>query len=158
MAFRDSTARIVSRHWLRMPAPDAGADFELFIFTGIAVLSRTKGAGTSWEKGTVLINANYSNVVSRDHAIQPRHWTVDVHLASIFNADVANNTGWAIDAFSLDRRTNNLGGRNVVVAHGMLQITTKVAVRDIDAYIHRLSYHVTILGKVADYATPAPTH
>lgn len=143
-----------SRHWLRMPAPEVGSGYELFIFTGIAIFEKLKGTGSSWEGGEAGISANYQNVFSPNQAILPKHWTVDVQLASIFNAGVANNTGWSVNEYSLVRVTNGLGGGKVAVPSGRLVLDSKIAVRDSDAYIHRLSYNVTILGKVVEYTTP----
>lgn len=151
MPITDNTHGTISRHWLRMPAPHSGEDYELFIFSGIGIFDGLKGTGSSWDGGDANIYADYTNVISKDQAILPRHWTVDVHLASIFNANVANNTGWSVNDFSLTRVTNDLGGGQVTVQGGILVVKAGIAVRDIDAYIHRLSYHVTILGKVVDY-------
>ena len=151
MPISETTDKTTSRHWLRMPAPDAGANFELFIFSGIGIFNKLKGTGSAWEGGDSFIQADFSNVISENHAILTRHWTVDVHLASIFNFKVANNTGWSVNDFSLMRETNPSGGPQIAVVGGILRIKTKIAVRDIDAFIHRLSFHVTILGKVIDH-------
>ena len=155
MTITEWTNKTTSRHWLRMPAPNSGTNFELFIFSGIAIFNKLKGTGSSWEGGNAIINANYK-IIAKGNAIRPRNWTVDIHLASISNWDVAKNTGWAVDDYSLRRYDNNLGGGRVAVPNGSLVLDTKIAVRDIDAYIHRLSYHVTILGKVVDYEAPGP--
>lgn len=155
MSILAETSNVTSRHWLRMPAPHSGENFELFIFTGIAVFDgQLKGTGGSWERGQAYINANYSNIVSTGQAILPQNWTVDTHLASISNIEAAINTGWAVDNFSLSRGSNHLGGGKVAVRNGILGIAMDVAVRDSDAYIQRLSYHVTILGKIVAYAAP----
>ena len=161
MAISDSSTTIVSKHWLRMPAasqqvlqpPGAGSarGTELFIFTGIAIFDKLKGAGSDWDEGEVKIFADYSNVIDADKAILPQHWTVDIHLASIFNKNVAKNTGWSVNRFGLERVDNNLGGPKVAATSGILRLKAAIAIRDIDAMIHRLSYHVTILGKVVDW-------
>ena len=134
-----------------MPASHSGKNFELFIFSGIAIFDKLKGTGSSWVGGNAIIEAKYK-IIAQSNAILPRYWTVDIHLASISNWDVAHNTGWSVNDYSLRRYDNNLGGARVVVSNGSLVLDTKIAVRDIDAYIHRLSYHVTILGKVVDYS------
>ncbi len=149
MPITEHTDKITSRHWLRMPVPQSG--IELFIFSGIAIFDKLKGTGSSWAGGDATIEAKYKEIIPQNKAIQPTNWTVDIHLASISNWDVAKNTGWAVNNYSLRRFNNYLGGGKVVVPNGSLVLDTKIAVRDIDAYIHRLSYHVTILGKVVDY-------
>lgn len=154
MTITELTEKTASKHYLRMPVPESGKNFELFIFSGIAIFNKLKGTGSSWEGGYAYIAAKYNNVIAQGKAILPKHWTVDVHLASISNLKVANNTGWSVNEFSLRKYDNNLGGGRVVVPDGSLVLDTKIAVRDIDAYIHRLSYHVTILGKVVNYKAP----
>jgi hypothetical protein len=151
MPITDGSHGTISRHWLRMPAPHSGENFELFIFSGIAIFNNLKGTGSSWDGGDARIDADYSNVIPQGQAILPRHWTVDVHLASIFNANTAINTGWSVNNFSLARVENGLGGDRVAAVGGNLRLRAGIAVRDIDAFIHRLSYNVTILGKPVDF-------
>lgn len=157
MAISASTSNIAARHWLRMPVAGAGAGVELFLFTGVAVFGSDQIHGVStaqWERGSAFINADYSNVIPRDRAIVPQHWTVDVNLASLLNLGHAVNTGWAADSFSLTREDNGLGGDKVTLAGGILRVRAEVAVRDSDASILRLSYNVSILGRVVGYQHP----
>jgi hypothetical protein len=37
MAINGVTDNVTSRHWLRIPTPETGANHELFIFSGIAI-------------------------------------------------------------------------------------------------------------------------
>jgi hypothetical protein len=65
--------------------------------------------------------------------------TVVLSLATIFNGNVANNAGWAVDGAD-------------VYAVGIkdefgLVIRAAIALRDSDAAIYRLAYQVTALGK-----------
>lgn len=151
MAFLEGSTNTRSRHWLRMPAPHVGTDFELFTFTGVALFNSLKGTGSSWIEGDANIIATYPQVIGADKAILTQNWTVDVGLASISNKNHAVNTGWSVNKYSLRRIDNKLGGGKVAAAQGNLGIDTLVAMRDIDAKILRLSYNVTILGKVVDW-------
>jgi hypothetical protein len=72
---------------------------------------------------------------------------VNVHLASITNLHHAINTGWAIDGFRLEEDIDSAGQR-VLLTGGQLRIITDVAVRDNDAFILKLSYSVSIVGKI----------
>ena len=69
--------------------------------------------------------------------------TVVVSLASIFNKNVANNAGWAVDGAELFALGNEVEG---------LRVEAKIAVRDSDGFLYRLSYQVTALGQ-----RPGPT-
>jgi hypothetical protein len=156
MAINGVTDNVTSRHWLRIPTPETGANHELFIFSGIAIFgNQLKGTGSSWDGGTAFIHANYQNVIPSNRAILTRQWVVDVHLASIFNANVANNTGWAVDNYSLTL-IENPDGTLLSVAGGILVLRAEIAVRDIDAFLHRLSYQVTIQGSVIPFTPPFP--
>jgi hypothetical protein len=63
---------------------------------------------------------------------------VVVSLASIYNKDVANNAGWAVDGADV---------RALAFQDQGLQIEAKIAVRDSDGYLYRVSYQVTALGR-----------
>jgi hypothetical protein len=64
--------------------------------------------------------------------------TVVLSLASIFNKNVANNAGWAVDGADVYGLGYELSG---------LEILAAIAVRDSDGFLYRLSYQVTVLGK-----------
>ena len=68
--------------------------------------------------------------------------TVVLSLASIYNENVANNAGWAVDGADVYAQGNEAVGLHVVAA---------IAVRDSDGFLYRLSYQVTALGQ----STPA---
>lgn len=58
-------------------------------------------------------------------------------MSAIYNDNVANDAGWAIDAF----RLVNL---RTLLPHAILEVDT--AVRDTDGYILRLGYNIAMLG------------
>jgi hypothetical protein len=62
---------------------------------------------------------------------------VVVSLASIFNEHVANNAGWAVDGADV---------RALALQEQGLVIQAKIAVRDSDGHLYRVSYQVTALG------------
>jgi hypothetical protein len=93
------------------------------------------------------INADYSNVIPLNHAILRQMWVVNVHLASISNEQHAVNTGWAIEEFRLEEDRDS-AGNFVLLAGGRLRIRVTVALGDRDAFIHKLSYSVSIVGKL----------
>lgn len=66
--------------------------------------------------------------------------TVVASLAAIFNRNAANNAGWAVDGTDL----YPLGNQDIG-----LRVEAKLAIRDSDGYLHRISYQVTALGQSA---------
>jgi hypothetical protein len=76
--------------------------------------------------------------------------TVVVSLASIYNKNVANNAGWAVDGADLQALGNEVEG---------LRVEAKIAVSDSDGFLYRLSYQVTALGQgpIPGIVGPSPT-
>jgi hypothetical protein len=65
-----------------------------------------------------------------------------VGLASIMNAKVANDAGWAIDDCVVEfTQPPDLLSRRC-------QLVCRIGVRDIDGIMYRVSYHVAMLGKL----------
>lgn len=153
MTIAETTDRVASRHWLRFPVPALGPNVEYFVFSGIGVFEELKGEGSNWAEGSAGILADYGNLIGPQEAIKLWHWTVNVDLSSLFNQNVANNTGWSVNEFTL-QRVFDINGDEFAAPGGMLRINSQVAIRDIDAYILRLSYNVSILGEVARFETP----
>lgn len=153
-----NSSAISSPHWLRMPAPGSGNGMELFVFTGIGVFNSPllKGTGQQWAGIEAQIGADYSNVIPKTRAIQAQQWTVDVHLASIADNGMAQDAGWSVNAFRLGIDESYGGGVAYALCNGGLSVTASVAIRDVDAFVLRLGYHVMILGKVVPYPGPKP--
>ena len=68
--------------------------------------------------------------------------TVVASLASIYNRNISNNAGWAVDGAHVftDEKAEGIA------------VEAKIAIRDSDGYLYRLAYQVTALGQ-----GPGPT-
>lgn len=138
------------------PAINNGANV-LSIYTGTVMLGKLHGfGGTEFEGPTS--SAWSRGIVQVIIPTPGRRWTfiplegipegtpstffhggtVVVSLASIFNKHVANNAGWAVDGADLQALGHEDEG---------LRIEAKIAVRDSDGFLYRLSYQVTALGQ-----------
>jgi hypothetical protein len=76
-------------------------------------------------------------------------WAPSASLASIFDQDASDNAGFAVDVWRPtpfatvgDLVTGQLVG-NIFAG-----IDVDVAVRDSDAWLYRLGYNITLLGKI----------
>jgi hypothetical protein len=70
-------------------------------------------------------------------------------MSSVFNQGQSINSGFAVDTWRpapFETVTNALNGRTV--SKVFTGIRVDVAVRDTDAFMFRISYHVTLLGKI----------
>ena len=76
-------------------------------------------------------------------------WAPYAALSSMFNRGASLNSGFAVDVWRpnpFDNATDIF--TNAPVNNLFSGIQADVAVRDIDAIIHRLSYHITLLGQI----------
>ncbi len=134
------------------PAVNGGANI-LCVFTGTVVLGQLLDGITpltqtsQWSRGfaRILIPTAprrwtaFPDGIPADTAFT--HFaggTVVVSLASIFNRNVASNAGWAVDGADLYPLGNQDEG---------LRIDAKLAVRDSDGFLYRISYQATVLGR-----------
>jgi hypothetical protein len=76
-------------------------------------------------------------------------WAPFASLSSIFNQDQSINSGFAVDTW---RPNHFITGTDVLsnqqVNNIFSGINVDVAVRDTDAFIFRLGYNITLLGKI----------
>jgi hypothetical protein len=76
-------------------------------------------------------------------------WAPFASLSSIYDQDQSDNAGFAVDVW---RPTPFTSGPDVLtnqmVGNLFSGIDVDVAVRDTDAWIYRVSYHITLLGKI----------
>jgi hypothetical protein len=82
-------------------------------------------------------------------------WSPFVSLGSVFNQGQSINSGFAVD----DWRPNHFdSGTDVVTSQPVNNIFAGVnadlAVSDSDAWLYRLSYNITLLGKIVFIAPP----
>jgi hypothetical protein len=82
-------------------------------------------------------------------SLEQPQWAPFVSLSSIFNKNQSINSGFAVDVW----RPNHFGsGTDVLTNHPVNNlfagINADLAVRDTDAWIYRLSYNITLVGKI----------
>ncbi len=89
------------------------------------------------------VGQNYSIAFSVDE------WSPFASLSSIFNQDQSINSGFAVDLWRptpFSTGTDALSGQPIInVFNG---IDVDVAVRDSDAWIYRVGYNITLVGKI----------
>jgi hypothetical protein len=82
-------------------------------------------------------------------------WAPFASLSSIFNQDQSINSGFAVDVW----RPNHFATGTDAFTHSAVGniftgVNVDVAVRDTDAWIYRIGYNVTLLGKIVFLTTP----
>ena len=82
-------------------------------------------------------------------------WAPAASLGSIFNQGQSIDSGFAVDAW----RPNHFGSGTEVLFNRLVGnlfsgINVDLAVRDTDAWLYRLSYNITLLGRIV-FVAPA---
>jgi hypothetical protein len=146
----------------------------LLVLSGV-VMANLKGAGADWLRETVSFlpdmagpnnsgplnwaigrfsiprptNPNYKVVFSLEE------WAPFASLSSIFDQNQAVNAGFAVDVW---RPTHFATGTdaftNQPVGNIFTGIDVDVAIRDVDAWIFRLGYNISLLGKIVFLVVP----
>ncbi|MEJ7827835.1 MAG: hypothetical protein WKF91_06560 [Segetibacter sp.] len=82
-------------------------------------------------------------------AFQVEQWCPFAAMSSVFNANMSNNSGFAIDVWRPNPFANGTNAfTNQPINNLYTGIQVDVAVRDTDAILYRVSYNITLLGKI----------
>jgi hypothetical protein len=169
--------QFAGQNWLITPAATAAnhappanlhEQLWLLVLTGVVIVDLKGNSAETWRRETVSIRpdlngplqfainkfgiptppgTNGANYLTR---FKVEQWAPFAALSSVFNQNESNNSGFAVDvwrpnpfasaqdSFSNVPHTNLFSGMQV-----------DVAVRDSDAWLYRLSYEITLLGKIA---------
>jgi hypothetical protein len=106
---------------------------ELIVLSGV-VLTNLKGEA-EWRRDTLIIGPKVPIPAGKMLVIEQGAPFVTIN--AIWNKDQSVNSGFAVDAF---RITSNK-------AYGYVSIEISFAVRDVDAWLYRVGYSVTLLGR-----------
>ena len=167
-----SLTNFAGQNWLIAPAALAAnepppADIEgqiwLLVLTGVVSADLEGNSTHQWLHETLSFMPDMAGplnyAIDRYSLPQPssaftlkfsvEQWAPFVSLSSIYDQDTSDNAGFAVDVW---RPTSFTHGPDVVtnqtVGNLFSGIDVDVAVRDTDAWIYRVSYHITLLGKI----------
>jgi tetratricopeptide (TPR) repeat protein len=160
------------QNWLVVPVATAVSQspprtvrdqrFQLML-SGVAIIDLEGNSGAQWLRETVrlmphlfpplqhLVESYGVPLPSQPHSLrfQVEQWVPHATLSSMFNRNHSVNSGFAVDVwrphtFATD--TDVESGATIDRLFDGIQVD--VAVRDTDAMLHRLSYHVTLVGRI----------
>lgn len=135
--------RFVSQHWVRTHTAD---DKELITLTGI-VLVDIKGTGQEWYRDELILTIRFPDLLPPDKWILIEHWAPFITINAIYNRRHAVNAGWAVDEFWGP-------GRVEVGNGGSITMHARIAVRDVDGWLFRVGYNLTLSGILIDPPEP----
>lgn len=133
----------------------------LIVLSGVGITD-VKGEGSNWFRLTLDMQPDI--LPPLDHAInkhqiqkpsnaavafQVEQWAPFAAVSSMFNQNVSVNSGFAVDRWRAIFDNNKVDAvTNQTLTNIFRSIEVDVAVRDIDAILHRVSYNITLLGKI----------
>ena len=149
----------------------------LLVLTGVAIVD-VKGTSTGhWFHETVSIRPvlkwalneaiNWYNLPTPP-GTEDVDWWLGFHIfrqssvyfaapSSMFNAGASVNSGFAVDSWGRNPYVQGTDVfTNMLVGNLFDGITVDVAVRDTDAILHRVSYHITLVGRIHFLKQGAP--
>jgi len=126
-----------SKHWIHTKTGD---NRELINLSGIALV-HWKGTGQNWERDTLSLGFNLPNIIPDKKLLRIEQWTPLITLNAIYNKNHAVNAGWAVDEF---------WGPGAVETPGYINLWANVAIRDIDGYLYRVAYSLSIIGRFVE--------
>lgn len=131
--------RFVSRHYLHTHTADG---LELVMFSGNALIGVKGTSSDQWLRGQIRLDFPIGpDILPRGGNFRSVNWIVMMWPNSVYNQGESIDSGFAIDDFWLTAPSPTSGPIDEV------EIWADVAVRDSDAYLYRVGYHVTLLGE-----------
>lgn len=120
----------------RQLAAKTGDGLDMVVSTGYALFGM-KGLTGAWNRQDLVFQVGpwWAAV---------RGTTMVVSPSSMFNLNVANDAGWAVDRVNLTYFSRTPGPAGVQV-----QLRCGLAVCDSDGILYRVNYHVTTIGRLA---------
>jgi hypothetical protein len=167
--------KIVSQNWLITPAalavgeqPPAKINDQkwLLILSGVVIADLKGNSAAQWLHETLFflpdIDAPLNWAINNFSIPNPGgaarfslvEWAPFVSLNAIFNEQESINSGFAVDGWRPAPFDSETDVSNQLVTQLFTGIHVDVAVRDIDAWIYRISYNITLLGKIVFFAGP----
>lgn len=150
---------IVPAPW-RVNAPPGPAEQKwLMTLSGIADISFRGNSTAAWRHETFRLFLNWRDPVSLAYGgsppaghtlfFQPEQWSQFAAISSIYNAGQSLEAGYAVDSCDVYLSDvislSETGGLQRTFAG----LKVVVGVRDTDAYLSKISFQVTLLGKIA---------
>jgi hypothetical protein len=144
------------------PRPATIADQRwIFQMNGVALVDMRGKTNTSWHHDQLLISPNLGTALIpalTRYAIPPvpggTPWMqVDssipfATLSSIFDEHHAVDMGFAVDRWKIQTRRGTEAGTGQTLQDLLSGMVVDLAVRDSDAILHRVSFNITVQGKI----------
>jgi hypothetical protein len=144
----------------------------LLVLSGVAITDFKGNSPAAWLAETLMIRPDVSSPLN--HAVDkysiPKPGTVKFQVeqgipfaatSSIFNQNQSVNSGFSVNVWRPAPYDTGIDASSGAALNMLFTgIAVDVAVRDNDAWLYRVSYHITLLGKIVfaqvDIGGPPP--
>ena len=182
MALTQVVDTFAGQNWLITPAalaknepspPDMHAQKWLLTLSGVGMVNLKGNSEAAWLQETLLLRptiidpmhyAIATHGIPRPPgtegsqyglAFQVEQWSPYASISSIFNRNVSNNSGFAVDVWRPDHFDNGIDAfSHQPVGNLYTGLQVDVAVRDTDAWLYRVGYNILLLGRIVFLAIP----
>jgi hypothetical protein len=135
----------------------------IFKTTGVAIVDFTGKSSVDWSRDELLISPPLGNALNAALAryliptppikdafpwMQVEQWFPQAGLSSVFDRHQAVDMGFAVDRWRPEARQAREAATNAVLPNMLSGMRVDLAVRDSDATLHRVSYSITVEGKI----------
>ena len=169
--------QFAGQNWLITPAATAANNAPpanlhqqlwLLVLSGVVIVDLKGSSAATWRHETVSfrpdLNAPLKFAINKHGVPTPsgtqgvdyitffkvEQWAPFAALSSVFNQNVSVNSGFAVDRWRPNPFTTAQDSFSPVQHTNLFDgIQVDVAVRDSDAWLYRLSYKITLLGRIA---------
>jgi hypothetical protein len=166
---------ILSQHWIITPTAIAGSETIppiqdqtfLLVLSGVAVIDLKGVSNAQWLQETFSIRPSLTEPL--DYAIakygitrppgdqgltywtgfEVEQWAPYAGVSSMFNKGQSIDSGFAVNEWRLNPFLTGANAlTNAPLGNVFAGVQVDVGVRDTDAWLHRVSYHVTAVGRI----------
>lgn len=130
--------RFISPHYMYTSAGDGKT---LIVVSGVVVIDFKGETHRAWRRETFSLGIDIRGAIPANKALRLVNYVPFVTTNAVYNQAVANDSGHAVDAFRV---------LHPELIQGSLDLEADVAVRDSDAWLFRLGYHVMATADVID--------
>ena len=114
---------------------------ELVVLSGIVLVHLKGNSEAHWLREELVLGIDITPILAAGKGLSVEQGAPLVTLNAVYNKNVSNNAGYAVDSCQLT---------SLQQAVRYVHVECDVAVRDTDGWLYRIGYYVTLIGTFRD--------
>jgi hypothetical protein len=156
----------VANSWIMVPAATHASEKWLMTLSGIADINLRGVSTADWHHETFVLHLDWRSPAAFAHGtsvppgqelfFEVEQWAPFAALSSVYDAGHSLDAGFAVDSCvpRLERRAEY--GTDAVHTNLFEGLEIAAGVRDADAYLFKIAFQVTLLGRLVCFAAVEP--